>query len=470
MPRRMPALAVALAAILAAGGPAAAQNEAGLSDAWLDPNLTAASEPSAEPSAPASEPVVAMAPAGPRLVPWVDYSGGLESRAALTGDWKGIRQSMMNDGVRMNLNLTQTLQGNVAGGLAHRLFYQGGMRYEVELDTEAMRMWPGGMVHVRGETQYGETDLFDSGAILPVNTDALYPVPVEEITCLSEAYYTQFFTPWLGARAGKISPRSRNVFAHDETTQFFNTAFNFNPVYGLDVPLDFLAAGVVVQPCEWFNVTTYVLDAEGTANTSGFDTAFEAGTTVFQIVEFAIEPFELPGHQRAFWTWSDKSFVVLTQIPQDILPQLILTRTPVEPPPGLQTRNSDWSILYDFDQYLYVKPDTKDEGVGLFGRFGLSDGVVNPFQTFYSLGTGGKGIIPGRNNDTFGVGYYFLALSNELGPVISQPLGDEQGVEVWYNIAITPWWHLTPDIQVIDPGRKVSDTAVVLGLRMRIDF
>jgi Carbohydrate-selective porin, OprB family len=59
-------------------------------------------------------------------------------------------------------------------------------------------------------------------------------------------------------------------------------------------------------------------------------------------------------------------------------------------------------------------------------------------------------------------------------------LDHEQGVELFYNIAVTPWLHVTPDLQFIDEARnkapliganrKAIDTAVVAGLRVKIDF
>ncbi len=407
----------------------------------------------------------------PRLVPWVDYTGNLWDRPALTGDWGGSRQEMMDKGLKASVSLTQILQGNIHGGASHTAWYQGGARYDLDLDTGAAGLWPGGMVHLRGETQCGRSDTHDSGALMPVNTDALYPVPDRDETCLSEAYIMQFVAPWLGFIGGKMSPRDQNVFAHDETTQFMNAAFNFNPVLGTTVPLDFLGGGVILRPAEWFTLTTLVLDTEGTARVSGFDTAFDRGTSVYQMAEFTVKPFGQQGHQRLSWTWSDKARPELRQDPQLIIRDVVLERLGLGTGPTATTRNSDWSIMYDFDQYLYTKPGTKDQGFGLFGRFGLSDGVVNPVRYFYSAGLGGKGLIPGRDNDTYGLGYYFLTVSDKLGPVLSSRIEDEQGVEVYYNIAVTPWLHITPNIQVIEPGRsRFSETAVVMGVRMKIDF
>jgi len=51
-------------------------------------------------------------------------------------------------------------------------------------------------------------------------------------------------------------------------------------------------------------------------------------------------------------------------------------------------------------------------------------------------------------------------------------LDSEQGIEFYYNIEITPWLHITPDVQVIiDPGGSDdNDTAIVCGLRMQMSF
>jgi porin len=47
---------------------------------------------------------------------------------------------------------------------------------------------------------------------------------------------------------------------------------------------------------------------------------------------------------------------------------------------------------------------------------------------------------------------------------------DEQGVEVFYNVGVTPWCHITPDIQVVVPSRERVPTPLVFGLRAKVDF
>ncbi len=51
-------------------------------------------------------------------------------------------------------------------------------------------------------------------------------------------------------------------------------------------------------------------------------------------------------------------------------------------------------------------------------------------------------------------------------------INNAQTVEVFYNIEVTPWLHITPDLQVlINPGGVDDrDVAVVYGLRMQMTF
>ncbi len=401
----------------------------------------------------------------PRLVPWLDYTGGLWHSAGLTGDWGGTRQQLMDKGIRFDVSLIQTLQGNWAGGNDYDYPYQGNMRYGIQLDTGKAGLWPGGLFVARGETRYGNSNNLNTGALLPVNTASLFPVPEKDLTALTDLYYLQFLAPWVGVMAGKMSLRETNVFASNETEQFMNTAFNFNAALATTFPLDSLAAGLILRPVEWLTIPTLVIDSEGTADHSGFDTVFERGTTLYQMAEFAIKPFGFSGHQRISWTWSDRSRIQFEQNPRQVVGAII-----TESIAGLERKGHDWSFLYDFDQYLYMVHGKQDQGFGLFGRFGFTDGEVNPVQEFYSIGLGGKGLVPGRDNDSFGVGYYYLAISDKLPRVIERRTQDEQGVELYYSIVITPWLHITPDLQVIEPASSRVDTTVVAGVRMKIDF
>ncbi|MEI4896876.1 carbohydrate porin, partial [Klebsiella pneumoniae] len=79
---------------------------------------------------------------------------------------------------------------------------------------------------------------------------------------------------------------------------------------------------------------------------------------------------------------------------------------------------------------------------GIFANISLADQKTNPVRWFLNLGVAGEGPLPGRSADSWGVGYYYLGTSSvlrqSLGPLA--PSGNEQGVELFYNAAITNWF------------------------------
>ena len=125
-----------------------------------------------------------------------------------------------------------------------------------------------------------------------------------------------------------------------------------------------------------------------------------------------------------------------------------------------------------FDQALWVDPTDNTRAWGVFGNFGLSDGNPNPIKWDAIFGVAGGSPIPGRKRDTFGIGYYYLGYSDDFKEVarLVVPVRDERGLELFYNVGVTPWCHITPDLQVITPTLGLAETSVVLGLRTKIDF
>jgi porin len=49
-------------------------------------------------------------------------------------------------------------------------------------------------------------------------------------------------------------------------------------------------------------------------------------------------------------------------------------------------------------------------------------------------------------------------------------LRDLWGVEMYYNFEVTPWFHVTPDLQVVQNENDGDDTAVIFGVRAVMDF
>ena len=144
----------------------------------------------------------------------------------------------------------------------------------------------------------------------------------------------------------------------------------------------------------------------------------------------------------------------------------------------IATQQGSWSFIYNFDQYFYEPQKGSGRGVGLFGRFGASDGKANPAQIFGSLGLAGKGLAS-RPHDEFGIGWYYLDVANLIlpdGEGLRRLLHNEHGFEAFYSFALTPWALLTPDLQVVHGSQKATragqpvTTATVFGFRLRLVF
>ena len=115
---------------------------------------------------------------------------------------------------------------------------------------------------------------------------------------------------------------------------------------------------------------------------------------------------------------------------------------------------------------------TNQPGIGLFYRLAYAPEDRNPWNTTISGGIGARGIIPGRHHDRMGVGVYSMLVSEDLNrqPVVGGILGDEVGVEAFYNFAITPSQQLSADAQYIKLGVTLNDDAFVAGTRLFTRF
>lgn len=404
------------------------------------------------------------------------YSGDFLTRSTLLGDWGGPRNDWAAKGITLNGNVTQIEQGVVSGGKSGIWEYGGRGDVTGNLDTQKLGLWPGGFLTVELEANWGAGVNNKTGALLPANTNQILPIPGGDNVAIPDLSVAQFLSHYVGLTAGKLQTISQgdlNEFAHGKgDTQFLNVAFNVNPALLL-VPYSTLAAGVIVLPTADPNeaiVKFVVTSATGKASTAGFD---DINGALF-VAEGRMRTgfFGLTGHQLVGAVYSNKTYTSLDQRLSSIIGNRPLTK-----------RDGSWSVYYNFDQYLYQPKKDVDQGVGVFARFGASEGDPVPVQYFYSIGFGGKGVIPDRSLDQCGIGYYYSSISN---PTLVTPfstrsfLRDEWGFEGYYNVALTPWFLVTPDVQVIGPSQKQEftglratkniGTATVLGLRGQVIF
>jgi porin len=131
-----------------------------------------------------------------------------------------------------------------------------------------------------------------------------------------------------------------------------------------------------------------------------------------------------------------------------------------------------WSLAYYFDQVIWADPCNAARKVQLFTGWSISDGNPSFSRWAGFLSVEAFGLIHGREQDRAGVAYFYNGLSDDFRRLVSRvvALEEVQGVELYYNAAITPWFHLTGDLQFVDNEDEADDTAIILGLRAKIDL
>ena len=274
--------------------------------------------------------------------------------------------------------------------------------------------------------------------------------------------FKQEFSPNVEVFFGKLDTLEydTNAFADGNgRDRFFSTAFNYNPVATRTVPFSTLGAGLKLRDDRGTSLTFLVLNTEDTATTFGIDELFADGVALVAELSVPTQFFGRNGTQMFAGTWSSKEFVSLDQSGRIDFPDI-----------PISTVNGSWSLLWNFDQFLWQDPCDSTRGWGVFGRAGLSDGNPNAIKWSLSFGVGGNSVLPNREDDTFGIGWYYTKISDEFGPIVSSVLRDGQGVELYYKIAISEGVHVTPDLQIVQPDQVGLNTAIVPGIRMQVAF
>jgi porin len=394
------------------------------------------------------------------------FGGPLCKRTKLVGDCFCIRPALASHGITLDVSTTQFYQGVTNGGLEQSFPYGGRNDYFLNMDGGKLGLWKGSFITLHGESRYGESANLMTGALMPVNMMLMVPQPIGSVSGLSGVKLTQFLSEDVLVYAGKINTFDdfrQPLTGAGTLNGFQNTALMFNPVYARTVPYSTFGAGFARLHHHEPVFAAAVFDTNTTPTVSGFDTFFDNGATTFLQLNLPTNFFCLPGHQGVSGTYSSGTYTILSR--SAYLDPIDVGFVPTP-------KTGSWCLTYNVDQAFHVSPDDPRRKWGLFGNLGLADDNPSPIRWFASAGVSGASTIRGRKADSFGVGYFYLGVSDrlkDLAPILL-PRRDEQGVELYYNVAVTPWCQITPDLQVIMPFRDGVDPSLLVGLRAKIDF
>lgn len=383
----------------------------------------------------------------------------LLARSTLTGDWGGARSALADKGVSFDLRHTSTYQGQASGTGGQGFEYGGKIDAFINLDSAKTGLWEGGGLRSHIEYRHGAAPSGLAGAVFAVNSMLYWPGDVQDKWAATSLYYTQKLGDRGSIAIGKFNPV--DLLAADPfyggwgIDRFMNLIF-VAPPSGL-IPVVFMGAvaSLKTDPVTW---TVMVFDPDDRT----FD--YLPGDLFRNGVNVSVSGAHittLAGRKTTFAMTGIYSTAEGTDY-SGLEPGII----------SLSTKKGSYNVSFEFKHNLQESAEQPNAGWGFYVKAAIADGNPNYVQSSLIAGIGGRALFFGRVQDSFGVGAYRYNLSDELQGALNPYItfNDEAAIEAFYSYAVTPWLHLTGDVQYIKPATSGDKSALVAALRASVRF
>jgi porin len=439
---------------------------------------------------------------GPAGGPVTAQEKGLFEQEKLTGDWGGIRKTLQDAGIDLEVNDTSEMLSNPVGGIKQATIYQGLVANTLTIDLEKLVNWPGASVYAEGYQISGRGLSRNAiGNLLAVSTIEALPS-----TRLLDLWFQQeFLERKVSFRVGQIA-FDDEFYISQYSAIFINSTFGCPDTLSNDLPsggpcYPFAVPGARFRIAPISNLTISAAVFNGNPappgpgdpqvrNSSG--TNFLIGVGGFMpLVEFAYSFDEEPISSLQLSDVKLGAWYHTGEFPD--LRRDSSGRSLADPAsngiPAMHGSNSGAYLV--LDKMLWRRPDTATQGLAAFLRLGYAPPDRNLFSFEVDTGLTFKGLFPNRELDVLGaaaaygrIGYARRLDRDEiLFTGTGRTIRDYEAVlELTYQAPIAPWWTLQPDLQMIfhpgahialpppAPATRAIPNALVLGLRSTITF
>jgi porin len=484
------AAAAGLAVFLMGAAGSAAFGQGGNFDGFgnlIDPPAAPARARGQQPSdpwGPVATDKLSLANAAPVLLPFFNngpvfglpgtMTGGFWDRTQISGDWGGRRTDLARQGLFFDVYTTSAYQDLTSGGIAPGGWFVQNTQMAINVDTGRAGWWDGGLIHFTTQARYGAApeQTFNSGAVVPIYTGLVEPGPLDSSTTLpSEYFLVQGLNEHVSFVVGKISDvyiPDQTLFGNSYKFYFANFALNKNPMtVNFYNPTAWAVLGVWA-PSKRLAFAGGVLDPNSQSSnlaTNAFDRV-----NLYLTAVASYDVAGLPGQFSPAFNWSNQHQLDLEnpfgEIGPRQIPQAVAVLLGSPETRGLPINNAEDSLflIANASQYLYVADRPSEvagklasgqplRGIGVFGRAGWAPEDTNTITGFGSVALFARGLAESRAYDSVGVGWYINGISPDLQSQVRRYTGgllnvqNEQGLEVFYDYALTPAFRIIPSYQ-----------------------
>jgi len=436
-----------------------------------------------------------------------DFWTGFWHRQTMLGDIFGLRPWLGSFGATFNLQEISEILGNATGGFKRGATYDGLTTMTLQLDPAKLFGIEDGLFNASGLQIHGRNLSAENLGTLQTASG----IEADQATRLWELWYQQgFLDNAFDVKLGQES-LDQEFIVSQYAGLFVNTMFGWPMVPSADMlaggpayPLSALGVRLRAKPNDSLTFLAGVFNDDpaqpGAAdpqasNASG--TAFRLGDGALVIAEaqYALNQpglgemdtgkgeLGMPGtYKLGFWydsgSFADQRFDTTGLSLADPASSGI-------PRP----HRGDFSLYGVMDQMIWRPSAESPQSLGFLARAMGAPADRNLISFSLNLGLTLKDPLPGRDNDTAGLGFGYAQVSGraagldrDTGFFSGAPFPvrtSEKFVELTYQYQLTPWWQLQPDLQyTFNPGAGIQNPAtlarvrneLVLGLRTIVTF
>jgi porin len=432
-----------------------------------------------------------------------DFTTGLWTRGNLLGDAGGLRSALWNYGITFGIQDINEVWGNVTGGIKRGTSYDGVTLASIGLDTQRAFGWSGGTFNISAWNIRGRSISSDN----LLNLQTVSGILATPTTRIWEVWYQQsFLDGQFDIRLGQQS-LDQEFMVSANSALFINTMMGWPMVPSADLyaggpayPLSSLGARARAQLPAGFTVLGGVFDDNPPGGPFDADSQLlgstrwggnfnlRTGALIIGEIQYALnQPSNgqmdygagssgLPGTYKLGF-WADTAPFPSPRFDNTGAPLALAGGTP------LNLRNN-FSVYGVADQVVWQAGGDDPRSVSVFARLMGAPGDRNLINFSVNAGITMKAPLPGRDDDTFGIGFGIAKVSPAAaGFDIDSGLparGTETFIEITYQVQVTGWWQVQPDFQYVfnpgggilnpnDPTQRVGNEAI-FGLRSIVTF
>jgi len=349
----------------------------------------------------------------------------LLTRPGVTGAWGGHRKTLDDSGITLEGVYTGEFVRNFAGGTLNRksFIYEDNLDLMLTLDTEKLRLWPGGTLFAYGLRNHGG----DPSADLIGDLQTASNIEAPDHFSIQELWYEQNLADGAFSLLFGLHDMNSEFYVSNYGALFINSSFGIGPELSGNVPSSIfpkagLSVRVHIRPIDAAYVQAAVFDGDPATR------RLKASEGKMAIFEAGIEG-ERGSYKAGYWLHTaDKTF-------------------------NNQTFKNDYGVYLIADQEIMRLED--DTAIGAFIQWGWVPDVRNEITGYFGGGLHMHGLLPARDEDDLGIA---VARADTHASA-------ETALELTYRLVLTPWLAIQPSFQwILNPGGDATIKTAKVGL------